>query len=95
MADPMKDVIAQLERQRSAIEKALAALKAVEQTGHETAMVSAAGAPATGRRRGRPPKRKGGMTPEGRQRLAEAMRRRWAIKRSAAQAKKRGRKKKR
>jgi hypothetical protein len=35
------------------------------------------------------------MTPEGRKRLAEAMKRRWAVKRTAAQAatKKRGRKK--
>ena len=39
-----------------------------------------------------PAKRKGGLTPEGRRRLAEAMKRRWAVKRTAAQAKKRGRK---
>jgi hypothetical protein len=33
------------------------------------------------------------MTPEGRKKLADAMKRRWAAKRTAAQAKKRGPKK--
>ena len=39
-----------------------------------------------------PAKRKGGMTPEGRKRLAEAMRRRWAAKRAASAVKKTERK---
>ena len=37
-------------------------------------------------------KHKRRITPEGRKRLAEAMKRRWAVKRTAVQAKKRGRK---
>lgn len=37
--------------------------------------------------------RKRGMTPEGRKRLAEAMRKRWAVKRAASAVKKAGRKK--
>jgi hypothetical protein len=77
-------IIEQLEAQKAAIENALAALR--EFGGAEMPAVPAA-------KRGRPAKRKGGMTPEGRKRLAEAMRRRWAVKRTAA-AKKRGRAKK-
>jgi hypothetical protein len=89
------DVIRQLETQKAAIEKALEALREVggESSGGSSAPVT--------KRRGRPAKvadltaaapaqatRKGGMTPEGRKRLAEAMKRRWAVKRTAPQAKK-------
>jgi hypothetical protein len=40
-----------------------------------------------------PVKRKSTFTPEGRKRLAEAMKRRWAVKRAASAVKKSGRKK--
>ena len=113
------DIVEQLERQKAAIERALAALREVDGT-----TPTAAASPAierTPRKAGNkrslaqkarwaakkaaeavpaiaPTKavRKGGMTPEGRKRLAEAMKRRWAVKRTAAQAvaKKRGRPKK-
>ena len=82
MAGGLSDIIARLERQKTAIEHALEALREVE------GMVSA---PATTQPASAPAKRKGGMTPEGRKRLAEAMKRRWAVKRTAAQARKRGR----
>jgi succinate dehydrogenase/fumarate reductase flavoprotein subunit len=84
-------IIKQLEAHRAAIEKALAALREVEGIA-----VPAASAPAnaTAKRRGRPAKKKGGMTEAGREKLREAMKRRWAVKRTAAQAKKRGRPKK-
>lgn len=77
------NIISELERQRAAIDNALSALREVS---------GAAGFGAGGqvvRRRGRPRKdggvsapsqKKGGLTPEGRKRLAESMRRRWATR---------------
>jgi hypothetical protein len=72
------DIIKQLEAQRTSIERALEALRGLPATDTEVKTIPIS-APAT---------RKGGMTPEGRKRLAEAMRRRWLAKRTAAQAKK-------
>jgi hypothetical protein len=85
MSEGFRNIIAQLEKQKTAIERALAALREVEEP---TTPVNspAAAEPATVRA-----KRTGRLTPEGRKRLAEAMKRRWAAKRTAAQAKKRGR----
>jgi hypothetical protein len=69
------DIIAQLERQREAIDRALEALRGIEGT-----------APVA-KKRGRPPGKKGGgkrsMSAEGRARIAEATRKRWAEKRAA------------
>jgi len=79
MAGNLSDVIKKLEQQRTAIENALSALRELDGPGFEPAA-----APA---RRGRPPKRKGGMTPEGRKRLSEALRARWAAKRAGSAAK--------
>ena len=61
-------IIKQLEAHRAAIEKALAALREVEGIA-----VPAASAPAnaTAKRRGRPAKKKGGMTEAGREKLRE------------------------
>jgi hypothetical protein len=76
------EIIAQLEKQREAIERALAALRGIESTG------------VPGKRRGRPPgkKKRWHMSAEGRARIGEAPRRRWAEKRAAeAGAKKLGR----
>ena len=72
MTDGLKSIIAQLERQNAVIGRALAALREVDggAISHE-----AASSPAT---------RKGGMTPEGRKRLIEALKRRWAARRAAA-----------
>jgi hypothetical protein len=86
MAGGLNDIIARLGEQKSAIERALSALREIEgtgvQSGEETPL-----APRKVRT-----KRKRGITSEGRKRLAEAMKRRWAVKRTAVQAKKRGRK---
>ena len=116
--DGLTSIIAQLEKQKAAIERALAALREVEGI-EPVAPAPASSAPARRKVSNKrslaqkarwaakkaaeavpaavPAKatRKGGMTPEGRKRLAEAMKRRWAVKRTAAQAatKKRGRKK--
>ena len=96
MADGMKDIIKRLEQQRAAIERALSALREAEGTANAAAESSSSAAPA--KRRGR---RKGGMTPEGRKRLSEALKARWAVKRAnqggegatAKKAARRGRKK--
>jgi hypothetical protein len=82
MANSLSEVIKKLEQQRIGIERALAALRDIEGPGLETA------APAAVRPVGRPrkAKRKGGMTPEGRRRLSEALKARWAARKAGASA---------
>lgn len=75
MASGISDVIRKLEEQKAAIEKALSALHDLDGS------TAGAAAPA---RRGRPPRRKGGMTAEGRRRLSESLKARWAAKRTGA-----------
>lgn len=86
MAGGLNDIIARLEEQKSAIERALSALRQIEGSGVQSREEKTL-APRKVRAR-----RKRGITPEGRKRLAEAMNRRWAVKRTAVQAKKLGRK---
>lgn len=105
--DGMEAVIDQLEAQKDAIDKALAALRGV--AGTMTPTVS--DKPASGNARSIAQKARwaakrsaeeaapksarkggGGLTAAGRKRLADNMRKRWAAKRTAAQAHKRGRK---
>jgi hypothetical protein len=86
MTEGIKNVIAQLEQQKAAIERALAALREVEGPA-EPVSAPAATRPASARA-----KRESRLTLEGRRRLSEAMKRRWGAKRTAAQARKRGRK---
>lgn len=74
MANGFSSIITQLERQKAAIEKALAALHSLDGS-----LPEQAAAPA-------PAKRKGGMTPEGKQRLIAALKKRWAAKKRAAAA---------
>ena|ERR1700733_14538567 len=82
MANSLSEVIKKLEQQRIGIERALAALRDIEGPGLETP------APAAARPVGRPrkAKRKGGMTPEGRKRLSEALKARWAARKAGASA---------
>src|SRR4051812_27317304 len=87
MANSLNEVIRKLEEQRAGIDRALAALREIEGTGTDSARAtpaspSAAGAAAGGRRA----KRKGGMTAEGRRRLSEALRARWAAKKAGTPA---------
>ena len=72
----LKDVIARLEQQHSAIVRALAALRGMEGSGVSESL-AAVPAPATATK-------KRGMTPEGRARLIAALKRRWAAKKKAA-----------
>lgn len=89
MSDGLEGIIASLENQKSAIERALSALRDIESPG-----TLSAPAPAQKQTPARvASKQRGGITPEGRRRLAAAMKRRWAAKRTAAQAKKSARRK--
>jgi hypothetical protein len=84
-------IIEQLERQRTAIDNALAALREV---GGEVS--PAATRPGRrGRKAGATRKKRTGLTDEGRRKLAESMKRRWAVKRAASAAAKRAASKKR
>jgi hypothetical protein len=85
LAGGLSDIIAKLEQQKRAIERALSALREIEGTGVQSSEETP---PAPRKVRA---KRKRRISPEGRKRLAEAMKRRWAVKRTAVQAKKRGR----
>lgn len=76
MTDSLNKIIQQLERQKTAIERALTALREVEG-------IEAAG-PASSS--SGPAERKGGMTPEGRKRLSAALKKRWAAAKKAAKA---------
>jgi hypothetical protein len=76
MTTGLTSIITQLETQRTAIDKALAALREVD--GSEALAAEATTeAPAI---------RKGGMTPEGKKRLIKALKKRWALKRAESEA---------
>jgi hypothetical protein len=79
MAAGIKEIITQLEQQRDAIERALSALRDVDES-------SSAGAssPAASRGKAARKKRKGGMSPEGKERLIAALKARWAARKAAA-----------
>jgi hypothetical protein len=75
MTDGLKGIIAQLERQQKAIDQALVALRGVD--GSEPTVRAETSIA--------PPTRKGRMTPEGSKRLSAALRKRWALRKKAAQ----------
>jgi hypothetical protein len=83
----ISQIIRQLEQQRTAIERALTALRDFS---GGSAPQSAAGRPAGGP--GRKP-RKRRLSPEGRARIAEAARRRWAALKAGGGQSRSGRKK--
>ena len=80
MANSLNEVIKKLEQQRTGIERALAALREIEGPGAVAPAAAPAAVPASGRLR--KATRKGGMTPEGRRRLSEALKARWAAKKA-------------
>lgn len=82
MTNGLKEVIKRLEQQRTAIERALTALREVDGTAAETSPETSMAPVAA--KRGRKAKHKGGMTPEGRKRLSEALKKRWAAKRAGS-----------
>jgi hypothetical protein len=79
----IKDIIKKLDQQRIAIERALSALREMDGTALDGVVATPKASAATGPRKA---KRKGGMTPEGRRRLSEALRARWAAKRAGSAA---------
>jgi hypothetical protein len=68
-------IISRLERQRTALERAISALRDMEGA-QATAKTGTAGTPARGRKKSR-------LSAAGRRRIAEAARKRWAEKRAA------------
>jgi hypothetical protein len=74
MKEGFTGIIDQLERQGAAIERALAALREVEGIAPPAPPASV------------PAVRKGGMTPAGRRRVSEALKKRWAAKKAAEAA---------
>ena len=73
----IKDVIASLERRKTGIEQALEALRGINAVDGQQPGVEVAEAVTNGG-----PKRRGGMTPEGRKRLSAALKKRWAAKKA-------------
>jgi hypothetical protein len=69
------EIISQLERQKTAIDNALEALRGLNGVDGE--------GPASGTEASRPAIRKGGMTPAGKKRLIAALKKRWAAKKAA------------
>jgi hypothetical protein len=84
MTNSLNEVIKNLERQRAAIERALQALREVEGQNPEASPAEAPAPPASTSPRNT--ERKSGMTPEGRKRLSEALKARWAAKKTDSSA---------
>jgi hypothetical protein len=82
MPEGFAAIITQLESQRRAIETAISALREVEGSPSESRGAT------TAKRAGRPATRKGGLTEEGRRRISEALKRRWAAKRAGSATRK-------
>lgn len=90
--EDLKHIIAELERQKSAIEKAITALREVGIGDKGTRVAVGA---ATSKSAATPTRAKRRLSPEGRQRIIEATKKRWAAQRAAqANAAKRGGRKK-
>jgi hypothetical protein len=90
--DALNEIIARLEKQKEAIDKALDALRETD----EAPPAPVAPAKRSYTRRATKKKNSGGISAEGRKRLADAMKKRWAAKRAGPTpkaAKKAGRKK--
>ena len=109
MTDGLASIIAQLEQQKAAIERALAALRDIGTTAPAASAPPARKAGKTSsarnlrsegqKRRWAAKKaaatesRQDRLSDEGRQKLADAMKKRWAVKRAASAVKKRATKK--
>jgi hypothetical protein len=77
------DIVKQLKSERESLTKAIAALEGIE--GHSLSVATNRSTPAT---KAKPTKKASkGLTPAGRKRLSELMKKRWANKKKAATAK--------
>ena len=77
----LQQIINDLEQQKTKIDNALAALRGL---GADAPQRRGPGRPPGKRGPGRPPKKRSTISEEGRQRIAEAQRERWAAKKAAA-----------
>jgi hypothetical protein len=97
MDSEIQDIIKRLEAQKAAIEKALAALQGldIQVATVETTSANATPAAQSKHARQKPTKRKSNLSDEGRQRISDALKARWAATKAAAagNGKKRGLKK--
>ena len=82
----LQELISELEQQRAAIETALTALRAISGTPEPKRRGRPPGTAAK-RGPGRPPKKQVHISDAGRKRLAESMKKRWAVKRAVKKAK--------
>lgn len=73
-------IIAQLEEQKAAIEKALAALRSMGSVGSSAPSTRESGRGLATRAPGRPTKKRRRFSEETRKRMAEAQKKRWAAK---------------
>jgi hypothetical protein len=89
--DAFTEIIARLEKQKDAIDKALAALRGTDEAA-PAPLEPVVPAKRPYKRRAAK-KKSGGISAEGRKRLADAMKKRWAAKRSGPAVKKAGKKK--
>jgi geranylgeranyl pyrophosphate synthase len=71
----IQKIVSELEREKDRINRAIAALVESASSGPTTRKISGAGKTAAP---GRGKRRRGGLTPAGRRRLSEAMKKRWA-----------------
>lgn len=71
----VETILADLRRERAQLDRAIAALEGTVSTSGKSTMGARAGKMASSG------KRRGGLTPAGRKRLSEAMKRRWAERR--------------
>jgi hypothetical protein len=84
MANEFKDVITRLERQRTAIDRALAALREVDDSNAAQIVIARRRRPKKATRRKANKAVSRTISDEGRKRIAEAQRKRWALKKRAA-----------
>ena len=85
MDSEVKSIVARLERQGKAIEKAIAALRELD--GQDGAVMAVAERATLAKQK--TARRKGRISAEGRKRISEALRARWAARRAAVNGKKR------
>jgi hypothetical protein len=79
----LSQIVSELERERNRIDRAIAALNGLNGTGIERAAKTSSVKPAA-----RTAKRRGHLTAEGRKRLSEMMKKRWAERRKRATGRK-------
>jgi hypothetical protein len=72
----LRSIMAELERERDRLDRAIAALEALDTTAVSAKRRVAAPQAGTSRK-----KKRGGLTPAGRKRLSEMMKKRWAERR--------------